>query len=211
MGLVIYCNCVFYDLVKIKILLGSVIIFVGLASTWVLKKKLAFNQWTGIGVLSLGILLVGASDLYSEETNVGLEHPLVGDLIIVLAQELVPFQPFNFILTLYSRFLIPSITSTRKNTFPSITSTHYWWLGQRDSLVWSASSCYRSQCISVQLKPSSSATIPQGDWWILQVGRIILNKIYFSPSCYCRRICPDEQQPQTLRHTAPQNRHHRIL
>ena len=73
----------------IKIISGSVIIFVGLASTWVLKKKLAWYQWTGIGVISSGILLVGASDLYSDDTEMGLHQPLVGDIIIVLAQELL--------------------------------------------------------------------------------------------------------------------------
>ena len=75
-------------MIMLMIISGSVIIFVGLASTWVLKKKLACYQWTGIGVLSSGILLVGASDLYSDDTDKGLRQPLLGDIIIVLAQEL---------------------------------------------------------------------------------------------------------------------------
>ena len=71
------------------LIIGSVIIFVGLASRWLLNKKLAWYQWTGIGVISSGILLVGASDLYSsDDTNTGrgLHQPLVGDIIIVAAQ-----------------------------------------------------------------------------------------------------------------------------
>ena len=71
------------------LIIGSVIIFVGLASRWLLNKKLAWYQWTGIGVISSGILLVGASDLYSSDdtdTGRGLRQPLMGDIIIVAAQ-----------------------------------------------------------------------------------------------------------------------------
>ena len=67
------------------------IIFVGLTSRWLLNKKLACNQWTGIGVISWGILMVGASDLFNDNivTDRGLHQPLVGDIIIVVAQELL--------------------------------------------------------------------------------------------------------------------------
>ena len=65
---------------------GSVIIFTGLASRCFLNKRLAWHQWTGIGVISSGMLLVGASDLYNDNTDSDHYKPLLGDIIIVAAE-----------------------------------------------------------------------------------------------------------------------------
>ena len=62
------------------------ITFVGLASRFVLNKRLEWEQWAGVGVISSGVLLVGAADLFSRDNLSASYQPLIGDMIIVFAQ-----------------------------------------------------------------------------------------------------------------------------
>lgn len=87
-----------------QMLRGSIIIFVALLSIVFLGRRLVSREWLGIFVLFLGLLTVGFSDYREaklkeeakEQVKVEKEHPMehmiMGDIIIVLAQIIIALQ-----------------------------------------------------------------------------------------------------------------------
>ena len=69
---------------------GSTIIFVGILSVIVLKRRLEWFRWTGIAVVVCGITMVGGADFIKtgdlEEEEGALNQAVIGDIIIVCAQ-----------------------------------------------------------------------------------------------------------------------------
>ena len=65
---------------------GTNIIFIGLLSVIFLKRKLEWFKWTGIAVVIIGTVMVGAADLFKETEDSGVSNAIIGDIIIVCAQ-----------------------------------------------------------------------------------------------------------------------------
>ena len=62
-------------------------IFVGLLSIFILKRKLELFRWAGMGVVLSGILLVGGADFMKTGSDNTIDMKAVtGDIIIVAAQ-----------------------------------------------------------------------------------------------------------------------------
>jgi len=79
-----------------QMLRGALIVFTGLLTITVLKRKLRFFQWTGIFVIILGLAVVGSNDfiknMNSGGQTVGASSMITGDILIILAQILTAFQ-----------------------------------------------------------------------------------------------------------------------
>jgi len=73
-----------------QMLRGSNIIFVGILSVIVLKRRLEWFRWTGIAVVVCGITMVGGADFIKtgdlEEEEGALNQAVIGDIIIVCSQ-----------------------------------------------------------------------------------------------------------------------------
>ena len=69
-----------------QMLRGTNIIFIGLLSVIFLKRKLEWFKWTGIAVVIIGTVMVGAADLFKETEDSGVSNAIIGDIIIVCAQ-----------------------------------------------------------------------------------------------------------------------------
>jgi|SRR5687768_2013276 drug/metabolite transporter (DMT)-like permease len=72
---------------------GSVIIFTGLLSVTFLRAQLRGYRWLGMAVVSLGLLVVGVSDIiFDPNPNDDFNAIITGDLLIVIAQIIVAVQ-----------------------------------------------------------------------------------------------------------------------
>ena len=72
-----------------EMLTGTNLIFVSILSRIFLKKSLAWYKWFAILVISIGVVVVGISDMKSEESK-GTEdestsNPVLGDIFVVIA------------------------------------------------------------------------------------------------------------------------------
>ncbi|KAM4522383.1 solute carrier family 35 member F6 [Odontesthes bonariensis] len=77
-----------------QMLRGAVIIFTGLLSVAFLGRRLALNQWLGIFITILGLVIVGLADFVSghKDDSHKLSDVITGDLLIILAQIIVAVQ-----------------------------------------------------------------------------------------------------------------------
>lgn len=70
-----------------QMLRGSVIVFTGILSMGFLDRKLGSREWSGIGLVIMGLALVGISDLMMNDGTAGSTNSiLTGDLLIICAQ-----------------------------------------------------------------------------------------------------------------------------
>ncbi|KAG7210786.1 hypothetical protein KM043_012279 [Ampulex compressa] len=76
-----------------QMLRGAVIIFTGILSMGFLNRKLGAREWTGIGLVIAGLVLVGISDILTTEVmDVGINSVITGDLLIICAQVITAIQ-----------------------------------------------------------------------------------------------------------------------
>jgi len=76
-----------------QMLRGSVVIFTGLLSVVLLGRKLQPYHWGGMLLVLGGLVLVGLSGFLDKSGgSASASNPLLGDLIIVVAQVVVAFQ-----------------------------------------------------------------------------------------------------------------------
>lgn len=77
-----------------QMLRGAVIVFTGLLSVAFLDRKLTKLEWTGIGIVILGLVCVGMSDIIYPDTSQSFSQNKVitGDLLIIMAQIIVATQ-----------------------------------------------------------------------------------------------------------------------
>lgn len=83
-----------------QMLRGALIVFTGILTILVLKRKLKSFQWLGIFVIITGLAVVGSNDFLKtkdvsddEETgHTGASTMITGDVLIILAQVLTAFQ-----------------------------------------------------------------------------------------------------------------------
>ncbi|XP_062981582.1 solute carrier family 35 member F6 [Elgaria multicarinata webbii] len=75
-----------------QMLRGAVIIFTGLLSVAFLGRKLVWNQWLGIVITIVGLVVVGLADLSSNNKDRNLSQVITGDLLIIMAQVIVAIQ-----------------------------------------------------------------------------------------------------------------------
>ncbi|KAK9745386.1 EamA-like transporter family [Popillia japonica] len=74
---------------------GSVIIFVALLSVGFLEKLIKRQQWFGIFLVIMGLIIVALADITSKDTSgedFGRNSIITGDLLIVLAQIITSVQ-----------------------------------------------------------------------------------------------------------------------
>ncbi|KAI4455094.1 hypothetical protein MML48_9g00003639 [Holotrichia oblita] len=78
-----------------QMLRGSVIIFVALLSVGFLEKLIKRQQWFGIFLVIIGLIIVALADITSKDTSgedFGRNSIITGDLLIVLAQIITSVQ-----------------------------------------------------------------------------------------------------------------------
>uniref|UniRef100_A0A914HDM4 Sugar phosphate transporter domain-containing protein n=1 Tax=Globodera rostochiensis TaxID=31243 RepID=A0A914HDM4_GLORO len=76
-----------------QMLRGAVIIFTGLLSVSFLRAQLRGFKWLGMGLVMLGLVIVGASDImFDDNPKDDLNGIITGDLLIVMAQIIVAIQ-----------------------------------------------------------------------------------------------------------------------
>jgi len=78
-----------------QMLRGALIVFTGILTITVLKRKLMVFQWLGIFVIIVGLAVVGSNDFLKKtdsNSEFGAGSMITGDVLIVLAQILTAFQ-----------------------------------------------------------------------------------------------------------------------
>ncbi|XP_065333203.1 solute carrier family 35 member F6 [Cloeon dipterum] len=77
-----------------QMLRGSVIIFTGLLSVAFLERVLKWREWSGIGFIISGLVVVGLSDFVSgaHSGNHGRNDVITGDELIIIAQVITATQ-----------------------------------------------------------------------------------------------------------------------
>jgi drug/metabolite transporter (DMT)-like permease len=76
-----------------QMLRGALIVFTGLLSVAFLNRKLKTYEWTGIGVVMLGLAIVGVSDMIgTSDASKPFNNLATGDLLIILAQIITATQ-----------------------------------------------------------------------------------------------------------------------
>jgi drug/metabolite transporter (DMT)-like permease len=76
-----------------QMLRGSVILFTGIFSVFFLGRKLYAFHWIGMSLVLTGTMIVGvASVLYPDGNTSSASNPLLGDIIIILAQIVAAVQ-----------------------------------------------------------------------------------------------------------------------
>eukprot|EP00823_Brevimastigomonas_motovehiculus_P002571 TRINITY_DN1558_c0_g1_i1.p1 TRINITY_DN1558_c0_g1~~TRINITY_DN1558_c0_g1_i1.p1 ORF type:complete len:438 (+),score=118.14 TRINITY_DN1558_c0_g1_i1:36-1349(+) len=83
-----------------QMLRGFLIVFTATWGALFLKKKQQPYQWTAIGVVLIGLFLVGLSSVIQPPSNADAPHPLMGDVLVVLAQ-----VSSSILMTLESRIM----------------------------------------------------------------------------------------------------------
>ncbi|XP_053624043.1 solute carrier family 35 member F6 [Plodia interpunctella] len=72
---------------------GSVIIFVAMLSMTFLSRVIVKREWTGIGCVIVGLLVVGATDaVFQDGQSKGRNSIITGDLLIIVAQVVTACQ-----------------------------------------------------------------------------------------------------------------------
>jgi len=77
---------------QFQMLRGTNIIFIGLLSVIFLKRRLEWFKWTGMAVVIIGTVMVGAADFFKKTEDAGVSNAVIGDIIIVSAQVLMAFK-----------------------------------------------------------------------------------------------------------------------
>lgn len=76
-----------------QMLRGALIVFTGILTITVLKRKLKGFQWLGIFIIISGLAVVGSNDfMKTQDAEVGTGSMITGDILIILAQILTAFQ-----------------------------------------------------------------------------------------------------------------------
>ena len=76
-----------------QMLRGSVIIFTGLLSVGFLNATLQGFKWLGMGLVTLGLVVVGVSDIYfDDQPNDDINGIITGNLLIIMAQIVTAIQ-----------------------------------------------------------------------------------------------------------------------
>lgn len=75
-----------------QMLRGAVVIFTGILSVLFLKRKLYLYHWFGMVLVLAGLSLVGLASLITGDENKNAPKPLLGDIIIIIAQFVVSIQ-----------------------------------------------------------------------------------------------------------------------
>lgn len=79
-----------------QMLRGALIVFTGILTIVVLKRRLKGFQWLGIFIIIIGLAVVGSNDFMktqdSSSESKGATLMITGDILIVLAQVLTAFQ-----------------------------------------------------------------------------------------------------------------------
>uniref|UniRef100_A0A0R3RX94 TPT domain-containing protein n=1 Tax=Elaeophora elaphi TaxID=1147741 RepID=A0A0R3RX94_9BILA len=76
-----------------QMLRGSVIIFTGFFSVAFLKSYLQGFRWLGMGFITIGLVIVGVSDIILDENSKhDINGIITGDLLIIIAQIIVAVQ-----------------------------------------------------------------------------------------------------------------------
>lgn len=76
-----------------QMLRGAVIIFTGLLSVSFLRSHLQGFKWLGMGFVTAGLVVVGASDiLFGDNSKEDVNAIITGDLLIIMAQIIVAIQ-----------------------------------------------------------------------------------------------------------------------
>lgn len=78
-----------------QMLRGALIVFTGILTITVLKRKLKSFQWLGIFIIISGLAVVGSNDFMKnqdESGEVGTGSMITGDILIILAQILTALQ-----------------------------------------------------------------------------------------------------------------------
>lgn len=106
-----------------QMLRGSTILFTGIFSRIFLKRKFRAYQWTGMGFSVIGLALVGlSSTLFSSGGSQG-SNPVLGDILVVVAQIVVATQMIveEKILTMYN--IPPTLLVGWEGTFGLLYTT----------------------------------------------------------------------------------------
>jgi len=76
-----------------QMLRGAVIIFTGLLSVGFLNATLQGFKWLGMGLVTIGLVIVGVSDIYFDDhPNDDINGIITGNLLIIMAQIIVAIQ-----------------------------------------------------------------------------------------------------------------------
>ncbi|CAG9537189.1 unnamed protein product [Cercopithifilaria johnstoni] len=76
-----------------QMLRGAVIIFTGLFSVAFLRSNLQGFRWLGMGFITIGLAIVGVSDIiFDENSKHDINGIITGDLLIIIAQIIVALQ-----------------------------------------------------------------------------------------------------------------------
>ena len=76
-----------------QMLRGAVIVFTAILSMGFLNRKLGSREWTGIGMVIMGLALVGLSDIVTvDNSDISTNSILTGDLLIICAQIITAVQ-----------------------------------------------------------------------------------------------------------------------
>lgn len=84
-----------------QMLRGSVVIFTGLLSVAFLNARLRAYKWLGMAFVTLGLIIVGLSDIIFNGIDGDINAIITGDLLIIMAQIIVSVQMVteqNFLL-----------------------------------------------------------------------------------------------------------------
>ena len=79
-----------------QMLRGALIVFTGILTLLVLKRKLKAFQWLGIFIIIMGLAVVGSNDFLKakdpSKEGKGASSEIIGDILIIVAQILTAFQ-----------------------------------------------------------------------------------------------------------------------
>lgn len=75
-----------------QMLRGAVIIFTGLLSVAFLRVHLQYFKWVGMGLVTIGLVIVGMCDIYDSDPSEDINAVITGDLLIIMAQIIVAIQ-----------------------------------------------------------------------------------------------------------------------
>lgn len=127
---------------NIKFILGAVIIFTGLLSVAFLRSRLQGYKWLGMGFVTIGLVIVGLSDILFNENSKDDINAIItgyfkliffiiiilGDLLIIMAQIIVAIQMVTeqkFVL----KYDVPPLLAVGLEGFLVILKKNFCFLG----------------------------------------------------------------------------------